>query len=71
VRKYGEHAKILFSVKPGVTGLWQISGRNDVSYDERIALDMWYIEHWKLGTDIIIMIKTAWMLLRRNKEGAY
>lgn len=75
VRRYGEKAKILFTVKPGVTGLWQVSGRNDVSYEERIALDSRYIEHWSLLTDIVISFKTGLVLaasvLGINRKGAY
>jgi exopolysaccharide biosynthesis polyprenyl glycosylphosphotransferase len=75
VEKYGEKARILFTVKPGVTGLWQVSGRSNVSYEERIALDSRYIEHWSLWSDIVISCKTAFVLLdsviHPNKRGAY
>ncbi|MCC2632062.1 MAG: Undecaprenyl-phosphate galactose phosphotransferase, WbaP/exopolysaccharide biosynthesis polyprenyl, partial [Patescibacteria group bacterium] len=71
VSKYGEGARILFSVKPGVTGLWQVSGRNDVSYEERISLDTHYIEHWNLWSDIVILIKTAAVLIKKGAGGAY
>jgi exopolysaccharide biosynthesis polyprenyl glycosylphosphotransferase len=71
VEKYGQRSRILFTVKPGVTGLWQVSGRNDVSYNERILLDTQYIEQWNLWRDIVILFKTAWQLIRKNGNGAY
>lgn len=71
VKKYGEKARILFTVKPGVTGLWQVSGRNDISYDERISLDAYYIEHWSIWQDIIILIKTGLVLLKKGAGGGY
>lgn len=63
VQKYGEKARILFTVRPGVTGPWQVSGRNDVTYAERIALDSHYIEHWNLWTDLVVMFKTGVMIV--------
>ena len=75
VVRYGETARILFTVRPGVTGLWQVSGRNDVSYDERVSLDARYIERWNLLGDVVICFKTAGVLissiLGRGKKGAY
>jgi exopolysaccharide biosynthesis polyprenyl glycosylphosphotransferase len=72
VQKYGESARILFTVKPGLTGLWQVSGRNDVSYEERTRLDAEYIERWNIWRDIVILSKTAWMMLRKSSNsGAY
>lgn len=68
VEKYGDKARLLFTIKPGVTGLWQVSGRNDVTYDERVELDMSYVEHWSLWLDIKILFGTIWSLF---KKGAY
>ena len=57
-------------VKPGITGMWQANGRSDVEdYNERIALDLYYIRNWSLWLDIIITIKTIKSLL--DKRGAY
>jgi undecaprenyl-phosphate galactose phosphotransferase len=50
---------ILFQVKPGITGLWQVSGRSDVPFAERLRLDEYYIRNWSLWTDIIILVKTV------------
>ncbi|MBF0316592.1 MAG: undecaprenyl-phosphate galactose phosphotransferase WbaP [Nitrospirae bacterium] len=56
---YKELAEACFSVLPGITGLWQVSGRNDTTYDYRIRLDNWYIMNWSLWLDIVILIKTV------------
>lgn len=69
VEKYGKYAIKLYSVKPGVTGLWQVSGRNDIEYDERVALDMEYIDNQSLFMDIKIIIDTIKVMIFR--KGAY
>jgi len=69
VTKVGERMKICFSVLPGLTGLWQVSGRSDTSYDYRIALDSWYVRNWNLWLDIVILLKTVKVVLKR--EGAW
>jgi lipopolysaccharide/colanic/teichoic acid biosynthesis glycosyltransferase len=66
---YGEHADRLLSVKPGLTGLWQVSGRQCVSYAERVRLDMWYIENRSFWLDINILFRTVVCVLLR--QGAY
>jgi undecaprenyl-phosphate galactose phosphotransferase len=65
---YRDRADLCFSVLPGITGLWQVSGRSDASYDYRISLDSWYVRNWNLWLDIIILIRTVSVVLR--KEGA-
>lgn len=57
--RYGEHAQKRLSVKPGITGLWQISGRQHISYDERVRLDMHYIDHRSCMSDLVILLKTV------------
>ena len=69
VSKYGKYAIKLYSVKPGVTGLWQVSGRNDINYDERVALDMEYIDNQTFLGDIKIIVQT--ILVMVFKKGAY
>ena len=69
LEKYGKYAKKLLSVKPGVTGLWQVSGRNDIDYNKRIELDMEYIDNQSLWLDIKIIMKT--ILVMVFKKGAY
>ena len=66
---YGEYGKKLLAVKPGLTGLWQVSGRQNVSYSERVRLDMHYIDHRSLALDIQILFKTIASVLQR--KGAY
>lgn len=61
-----EHKKV-FSVKPGITGLAQISGRSDLPYAEEVRLDVFYIEHWHPFLDMIIFLKTPFILLKRRK----
>jgi undecaprenyl-phosphate galactose phosphotransferase len=66
---YRDAADICYSVLPGITGLWQVSGRNNTSYDYRIALDSWYVRNWNLWLDIVILLKTVRIVIKQ--EGAY
>lgn len=65
----GKHHETIMLTKPGITGLWQVSGRSDTNYDYRVALDLWYVRNWNLWLDIVILIKTIRIVIRR--EGAY
>jgi exopolysaccharide biosynthesis polyprenyl glycosylphosphotransferase len=56
-------------VRPGVTGLWQISGRSELSWDDAVRLDLYYVENWSLGLDLSILVRTVFAVLRR--KGAY
>jgi undecaprenyl-phosphate galactose phosphotransferase len=67
-RYYKDQANLCFGVLPGVTGLWQVSGRSNTSYDYRINLDSWYVRNWNLWLDIVILFKTISVVLKR--EGA-
>ncbi len=69
VEKYGEFFADYCLVKPGVTGLWQVSGRSRVSYPERVQLDRHYAHHWSLGFDIRILCRTLSSVA--NQDGAY
>jgi undecaprenyl-phosphate galactose phosphotransferase len=62
-------AELYFSVPPGITGLWQVSGRSTTGYDYRIALDSWYVRNWNLWLDVVILLKTVKVVLKR--EGAW
>jgi len=67
--RYGDLLPKLLSVKPGMTGYWQVMGRQNTSYAERIEMDMYYIDHWSLKLDFTIMTKTIWKVLQA--DGAY
>jgi len=58
VEKYGEHFAAYASVPPGITGLWQICGRSDIAYAERVRLDVMYVENWTLFGDLMIIFRT-------------
>lgn len=66
---YGEDVGYYLSTQPGITGLWQISGRNNTSYGKRVALDRWYICNWSLWYDIMILFHTVRAVITR--AGAY
>jgi Undecaprenyl-phosphate galactose phosphotransferase WbaP len=68
-RYYKDMAGLCFSVPPGITGLWQVSGRNDKSYDHRVALDVWYVKNWHLWLDVVIILRTIRAILKA--DGAY
>lgn len=67
--KYGQWGDTLMTVIPGLTGLWQVSGRSDTSYNERVYLDMDYIHNWSIWLDIKIIFRTIPAVLRG--DGAY
>jgi undecaprenyl-phosphate galactose phosphotransferase len=66
--KIGEKADTVLTVRPGITGLWQVSGRSDVDFHSRVKLDVWYIRNWNLWMDMVILLKTIKTVL--IKEGA-
>ncbi len=69
VAKYSEWDLKRLDVTPGLTGLWQVSGRSDLSFDEMVKLDIYYAENWSLAVDAVIILKTIPAVLKR--EGAY
>lgn len=69
VPKYGEYYSTFSSVLPGLSGLWQVSGRSELDYDERVALDIYYIQSWSLWLDLHIFMKTIGVVL--YGKGAY
>lgn len=69
VEQYDGHVHRRLLVKPGMTGLWQISGRSDLSWDESVRLDLYYVENWSLSFDIAIILRTMWVVVRGH--GAY
>lgn len=66
---YDDHVHRKFLVKPGITGLWQISGRSNLSWEDSVRLDLYYVENWSITTDFIIMFRTISSVLKR--DGAY
>ena len=66
--KYGDSFRKVFSVKPGLTGYWQANGRSDTTYDERVDMDLYYVNNRSLGLDFKILIQTFVSVIK--KEGA-
>lgn len=69
VKLYGEDFQRIFSVRPGLTGLWQVSGRSNTDYEERIAYDSYYLQSWSVWIDIWVLYRTIGVVLRG--KGAY
>ena len=69
LERYEEDVDYYLMAKPGMTGLWQVSGRNDVDYETRVYFDSWYVKNWSLWNDIAILFKTINVVLKR--DGAY
>jgi len=67
--KYGVWAGLLTTVPPGLTGMWQVSGRSDLSYQQRVDLDLYYINNWSPGLDLLVLLRTIPAVLSRR--GAY
>jgi len=63
-----ENHDIILKVNPGITGLWQVSGRSELSFQERVELDRWYIQNWSMWMDFVIFLKTIYVVL--NRAGA-
>ncbi|HEO9813997.1 TPA: undecaprenyl-phosphate galactose phosphotransferase WbaP [Klebsiella variicola] len=69
LERYNEEVDYYLLSKPGMTGLWQVSGRSDVDYETRVYLDAWYVKNWSMWNDIAILFKTIAVVLK--KDGAY
>jgi lipopolysaccharide/colanic/teichoic acid biosynthesis glycosyltransferase len=69
LEKYGEQQQLLLTVKPGITGYWQVHGRQEVSYTERVRMDMEYIRNWSLRLDFELLMRTPGRVIRGR--GAY
>jgi lipopolysaccharide/colanic/teichoic acid biosynthesis glycosyltransferase len=69
VEMYPDYVRRRLVVKPGITGLWQVSGRADLSWEEAVRLDLRYVENWSLAVDIMILIRTVSAVAR--SAGAY
>lgn len=66
---YEEHVLRRLDVRPGITGLWQVSGRSNLSWEETVRLDLYYVNNWSLGQDLQILLRTVKAVLRGT--GAY
>lgn len=69
VEKYGEYINDFYLVPPGITGVWQVSGRSDTTYEERVLMDSWYVHNWSIWIDIVYLVKTVLAVLKG--KGAY
>lgn len=66
---YGEGLEVYTSVRPGLTGFWQVSGRNRTSFCQRAIYDVYYVRNWSVWLDTYILLRTIWVVLSR--DGAY
>jgi lipopolysaccharide/colanic/teichoic acid biosynthesis glycosyltransferase len=69
VARYGDDVRRRLLVKPGITGLWQVSGRSDLSWEDSVRLDLYYVENWSIMQDLMILIRTVRAVVRAG--GAY
>ena len=69
VAEYGDSDRRRLLVRPGMTGLWQVSGRSNLSWDEAVRLDLYYVDNWSMTGDLVIMFKTLRAVLRH--DGAF
>jgi len=69
LEKMGSRATTILSVTPGITGLWQVSGRNDLTFEDRLVLDVYYVRNWSVWLDLYILARTVWVVLAG--KGAY
>ena len=70
-KKYGKNLKKVLLIKPGITGLWQVSGRNNLTYKRRVLLDLNYVENYNLLMDLRILLRTFGVILFPLDRGAY
>lgn len=69
IRYYGKYIQDYYMVRPGITGMWQTSGRSDTGYDERVQMDTWYVRNWDIWFDIVLLWRTMKVVIQR--KGAY
>jgi len=67
IAKYERHHKKVMSIKPGITGMAQVSGRSDLDFDEEVRLDVWYMENWSMKLDLLILFKTPLAVLKKRQ----
>jgi lipopolysaccharide/colanic/teichoic acid biosynthesis glycosyltransferase len=71
LEKYGNRIDKVLQIRPGITGLWQVSGRNDIPYPQRVQIDVHYANSYNLLTDIWIIFKTVGIVIFPHNNGAY
>lgn len=69
LKRFGPSGEVILSVRPGITGYWQVNGRQTVSFEEHVAMDVYYVENWSLWMDLGIVLKTPRKVI--SGEGAY
>ena len=69
IAKYGDYIQDFYLVPPGITGLWQVSGRSDTTYEERVMMDSWYVRNWSVWIDMVYLLKTVKVVF--TGRGAY
>ena len=69
IEKYGENIREYYMVRPGITGMWQASGRSDTTYEERVEMDTWYVRNWSIWIDLMYLFKTFKAVI--ESKGAY
>ncbi|OLP18831.1 galactosyl-1-phosphate transferase [Leptolyngbya sp. 'hensonii'] len=69
--KYGKYIDKILTIRPGITGLWQVSGRNDIPYHRRVQIDLYYVNCWNFWMDLWIILKTIRVVLFPKNNGAY
>jgi lipopolysaccharide/colanic/teichoic acid biosynthesis glycosyltransferase len=69
VPRYGKFIEDYYMVRPGITGMWQTSGRSDIDYDERVQMDTWYVRNWNVWFDVVLIWRTFSVVF--GKKGAY
>ncbi len=69
IPRYGSYIADFYMVRPGITGMWQVNGRSDTTYDERVQMDSWYVRNWSVWLDLSLLWKTVSVVL--NHKGAY
>ena len=69
LKRYGRCGELVLSVRPGITGYWQVNGRQTVSFDEHVAMDAFYVKNWSLKMDLGILLKTPRIVI--SGDGAY
>lgn len=69
IEKYGEYIQDYYLVSPGITGMWQVSGRSDTTYEERVSMDSWYVRNWSVWIDVMYLLKTFGVVIKG--KGAY